>query len=200
VGGARFHYSDQEEFVDTVYLGAWNKIVFDQIGCFDEELVRDQDDELNYRLRALGGKILLSPKIKSIYYNRSTPQSLWRQYFQYGFWKVRVLQKHPGQMQPRQFIPLIFMLSLMISGALAVFTLFGKLSLALIVIAYLSANIAASVWTAAKQGWGYLFPLPLVYAILHLSYGLGFLVGLLRFMHRWGDKTGLVPEFHRADA
>ena len=109
VGGARFHYSDQEEWVDTVYMGAWRREVFDKVGGFDEELVRNQDDEFNYRLRASGGKILLSPTINSRYYNRSTVRSLWRQYYQYGYWKVRVLQKHPMQMSRaslfRPFLP-----------------------------------------------------------------------------------------------
>jgi len=59
IGGGRFHYSTQEEWVDTVYLGAWPKEVFQKVGLFDEELVRDQDDEFNYRLREAGGKILL---------------------------------------------------------------------------------------------------------------------------------------------
>ena len=63
VGGARFHYSNKEEFVDTVYMGAWRREVFERIGCFDEEMVRNQDDEFNYRLRSHGGKILLSPTI-----------------------------------------------------------------------------------------------------------------------------------------
>ena len=61
VGGARFHYSTEEEWVDTVYLGAWRRDVFERIGFFDEELVRDQDDEFNYRLRATGGRVLLTP-------------------------------------------------------------------------------------------------------------------------------------------
>ncbi|MBN1318610.1 MAG: glycosyltransferase family 2 protein, partial [Anaerolineales bacterium] len=90
VGGARFHYSDREEWVDTVYLGAWPRRVFDRIGCFDKEMVRNQDDEFNYRLRKAGGRILLSPGIRSVYYTRDSPSKLWRQYFQYGFWKVRV--------------------------------------------------------------------------------------------------------------
>ena len=71
VGGARFHYSECQGWVDTVYMGAWQKEVFREIGGFDEELVRDQDDEFNYRLRANGGRILLSPLIKSHYYNRT---------------------------------------------------------------------------------------------------------------------------------
>lgn len=88
VGGARFHYSAQEEWVDTVYMGAWPREVFERVGLFDEEQVRNQDDEFNYRLLSHGGKILLSPRIKSKYYNRSTPGSLWQQYFEYGYWKV----------------------------------------------------------------------------------------------------------------
>jgi glycosyltransferase involved in cell wall biosynthesis len=85
VGGSRFHYSEKEEEVDSVYLGAWPKDVFLKIGLFDEEMVRDQDDEFNYRLREHGGKIILSPSIKSEYTVRSTPKTLWKQYFQYGF-------------------------------------------------------------------------------------------------------------------
>jgi len=73
IGGGRFHYSNKEEWIDSVYMGAWKRSVFKKIGLFDEELVRDQDDEFNYRLRAVGGKILLSPKIKSIYTVRSNP-------------------------------------------------------------------------------------------------------------------------------
>ena len=120
VGGARFHYSNTEEWADTVYMGAWPRWVFEEIGLFDEELVRDQDDEFNYRLREHGGRILLSPKIKSVYSNRSNPLALWKQYFQYGFWKVRVLQKHPKQMRPRQFAPPLFALCLCLCLCLTV--------------------------------------------------------------------------------
>src|SRR4030066_40735 len=100
-------------------MGAWPHKVFEDIGLFDEELVRDQDDEFNYRLRENGGKILLSPNIKSEYTVRSTPRSLWRQYYQYGYWKVRVLQKPPRQMSLRQFVPPAFVLALIGSVLLA---------------------------------------------------------------------------------
>src|SRR3954465_12513533 len=105
VGGSRFHYAQSEEWVDSVYMGAWPRSAFERNGFFDEELVRNQDDEFNYRLRSNGGRILLNPRIKSHYYNRSTARSLWRQYFQYGLWKVRVMQKHPRQMSVRHFAP-----------------------------------------------------------------------------------------------
>jgi len=192
IGGGRFHTSDKEEWVDTVYMGAWPRRVFKQIGLFDEELVRDQDDELNYRLREHGGKILLSPVIRSEYAVRSTPIALWRQYYQYGLWKVRVLQKHPRQMSMRQFVPPFFLLALFVS----VFFTFSPILLPLspvVPLLYLVANLSASTISAVKQGWKLVPILPFVFAILHFSYGLGFLVGLAKFWNRWGDKTGKVP-------
>jgi len=195
VGGARFHYSDAEEWVDTVYMGAWPRSVFEKIGLFDEELVRDQDDEFNYRLLENGGKILLCPKIKSSYMVRSSPLALWRQYYQYGFWKVRVFQKHPRQMRQRQFVPPAFVFSLLTSLLLALFIPLGRWVFVLITGVYLLANLTASGWEASRRGWRYLPVLPVVFSILHLSYGLGFLVGLVRFAHRWGDKLGKTPSF-----
>lgn len=193
VGGSRFHYSDQEEWVDSVYMGAWPRRVFEKIGLFDEELVRDQDDEFNYRLRENGGRILLSPEIKSEYSVRSSPKSLWKQYFQYGYWKVRVLQKHPKQMSVRQFVPPAFVFGLVVSLILAIFTWFGRYLLALIIALYLITNLCASLYSSLKRGWSHIFALPIIYAILHLSYGSGFLAGLVKFANRWGDKAGKVP-------
>ena len=190
VGGARFHYSEREEWVDTVYMGAWRGDVFKRIGLFDEELVRNQDDEFNYRLLSQGGRILLSPRIKSRYYNRSTLRSLCRQYFQYGYWKVRVLQKHPRQMQPRQFVPPTFVAVLSSSLLMAPFSIGGKRMFIAVAGSYTIANLAASIITARKADNGSkLLPLlPVTFATLHLAYGLGFLIGLGRFCNRWKDS------------
>jgi succinoglycan biosynthesis protein ExoA len=193
VGGGRFHYSDKEEWVDTVYMGAWRREVFERIGLFDEELVRDQDDELNYRLRKHGGKILLSPMIKSQYMVRGTPKALIKQYFQYGYWKVRVMQKHPRQMRWRQFVPPIFVGSLILSVILTLIHPLGTWLFGGIIGLYILANLIASFYTCAKKGWKHLPLLPVVYAILHISYGTGFLVGLVKFANRWGDKLGKTP-------
>lgn len=189
VGGGRFHYSQQEEWVDTVYMGAWPKAVFDRVGLFDEEFVRNQDDEFNYRLRAHGGRILLSPQIKSRYYNRSTLRSLWRQYFQYGCWKVRVLQKHPRQMSLRQFVPVAFVGALLGTGVLGL--LFSPIWLlfALVLGAYVLANLAASVWLSLRHGFAHLPLLPIVFATLHVSYGAGFLWGIARFRNYWFESV-----------
>ena len=98
VGNARFHFTDVEEEVDTVYMGLCRRETYRRLR-FDEEMVRDQDDELSYRLLDEGGRIVCNPAIRSSYRNRSTFRSLWKQYYQYGFWKVRVMQKHPDQVR-----------------------------------------------------------------------------------------------------
>lgn len=195
IGGGRFHYLDKEEWVDTVYMGAWPRRVFEQIGLFDEELVRDQDDEFNYRLRAHGGKILLCPLICSKYMVRSAPPALWRQYYQYGLWKVRVLQKHLLQMSLRQFVPPVFVLVLLVNLFMSFITAWGLGALAFIVFSYLLANLIASILVSKQHGWRYLSSLPLIFATLHISYGFGFLVGLGRFAGRWKDRLGRVPVF-----
>jgi succinoglycan biosynthesis protein ExoA len=186
VGDARFHYSRKEEWADTVYMGAYRREVFDRVGLFDEEMVRDQDDEFNYRLRARGGRILLCPQIRSRYTNRSSPRKLWRQYFEYGYWKVRVLQKHPRQMSWRQFVPPMFVMALLGTLGLSAFGVFWPL--ASIAGSYLVANLAASLSIAVRSGLRHLAVLPVVFAILHVSWGMGFLSGLLRFANRWGDR------------
>jgi len=191
VGGSAFRtVNNKTVLTDTVPFPAYTRKILEKAGPFDEELVRNQDDEYNYRLRKLGAKILLAADIHSRYYSRSSLRSLWRQYFQYGYWKVRVLQKHPRQMQPRQFAPLALVVALLGATLVAVLTSPGWWLLLLVVAAYAAANLAASVWLARQAGWQHGLRLPLVFAMLHLSYGLGFLLGLVKFWHRWGDKTG----------
>lgn len=180
---------------DTVPFPAYKRSVIEQAGGYDEELVRNQDDEYNYRLRELGYRILLAADVCSKYYSRSSLRSLWRQYFQYGYWKVRVLQKHPRQMSLRQFVPAALVSALLGSGLLALVHPLGLLLLGLVAGSYLLANLAASGYTAAQHGWKYLPLLPLAFAILHFSYGLGFLAGLVRFIGRWGDKVGRAPKW-----
>lgn len=192
VGDARFHYSNKEEYVDSVYMGAWPRSLFVKLGGFDEELIRNQDDEFNYRIGEAGGKILLSPRIKSTYFVRSSPISLWRQYFQYGFWKIRVLQKHPRMMKLRQFVPALFLLSLLLCGIIAILIKDFSL-LKIILLTYLSTNLIFSILMGIKTRIANPILLPLVFAILHLSYGTGFLSGCVYFATKWDDRNGKVP-------
>lgn len=194
VGGALFHYGTYGAWVDSVYLGCWPREVFRSVGLFDEELVRDQDDEFNYRLRSHGGRIWYNPEITSTYSPRNSPGSLFKQYFQYGFWKVRVFQKHPRQMSPRQFVPPLFVLALLSAVALAFAVQWGWYALVGLLGVYLFACLAAAFFYGKGQKTVVILLLPLAYTIIHTSYGLGFLIGLLRFANRWNDKLGKVPE------
>ena len=97
-------------------------------------------------------------------------------------------------MSLRQFVPPAFVLALLLSLLFIFPPVLRSISL-FIPILYLFANLLASVVTASKRGWQYLPFLPITFAILHISYGLGFLVGLVKFWNRWNDKTGSVPAF-----
>lgn len=192
VGGSAFRVvSNRTMLTDTVAFPAYTRAILDRGGPFDEELVRNQDDEYNYRLRKMGAKILLAADVRSRYYSRSSLRSLWRQYFQYGYWKVPVLQKHPWQMRPRQFVPPVFVAALLGTGILTCFFPLGRVLAAIVVGAYLLANLVASIGAMRRSNRRELVRLPLVFATLHLSYGLGFLVGLIKFWNRWGDRCSV---------
>ena len=200
VGGARFHYSQAEELVDTVYLGAWRRDVFERFGMFDEELVRNQDDEFNYRIQAGGGRVLLSPSIRSRYFARSTPRALWRQYFQYGLWKVRVMQKHPAQMRRRHFVPPLFVAALAVSAAMAPAAPMSALVFSSIAATYTLAVMAGAAIVSRRPGRGDLLPrVAIAFAILHVAYGSGFLVGLGRFAGKWRAAAAPVLNHGQTD-
>ncbi len=186
VGGSAFRVGTNESrLTDTVAFPAYKRETIQRAGDFDEELVRDQDDEYNYRVRKLGGRILLSPDIRSRYYSRASFASLCKQYFQYGYWKVRVLQKHPRQMQARQFVPPVFVLALLMLLSTAPFLKLSLLLVAASLLVYAVLNLLAAIAAARKTKWRLLLLLPIAFAIIHFAYGSGFLGGLIRFWNRW---------------
>lgn len=186
VGGSAFRtVKDRTMFTDTIAFPAYTRAAIERAGLFDEELVRNQDDEYNYRLRKLGARLLLAADVRARYYSRSSLKSLCRQYFQYGYWKVRVLQKHPRQMSLRQFIPPLLVAALALALLLAFVFPRGWLVVAAVGGSYLAANLVASLWVAAQTGLRQFSLLPLIFLTLHLSYGAGFLLGLCKFAPRW---------------
>lgn len=182
VGDAGFRVGVQDaRLVDTVPFAAYHRSVFERAGRYDENVGCNEDDELNYRLRKLGIPILLAPDVRSRYYCRDSLPALWRQYFRYGYWKVRVLQKHPRQMQLRQFVPPLFVGALL--GSLLVSLLwpvFCYVAL-FIALAYAAADLVAAAFLAANHGVRHGALSLLVYPTLHFAYGTGFLAGLFRF-------------------
>jgi glycosyltransferase involved in cell wall biosynthesis len=183
VGGARFHDIHYEGYVDTVTYGCWKKSTLEEIGLFDEELVRNQDDELNLRIIRVGGKIWQSPKIMSWYHPRNSLSDLFGQYMQYGYWKVRVIQKHKIPASIRHLVPGAFV------GALIVMSIFSPWSETLfqilkgLVAIYMSLNIFASFIACGKiSNIRFLPIMPIVFSVYHFGYGYGFLRGLEDFV------------------
>lgn len=182
VGGALFHNPGYEGYVDTVPYGCWPRTLFSRIGLFDEELVRNQDDEFNLRIVRSGGKVWQSPRIRSWYRTRSSLSDLFRQYRQYGYWKVRVIQKHRLPASIRHIIPAVFVLSIPALVTVSLWWPSALWVLAAILVSYMAATLVASLLTASQKGWAFLPVLPFVFATYHLSYGLGFLQGMVDFL------------------
>ncbi len=182
VGGARGHNPHHTGPVDTVYLGCWPREVFDRIGCFDEELVRNQDDEFNLRLSRAGGLIWQSPRIQSWYHPRQSLRSLWQQYAQYGYWKVRVIQKHCLPASVRHLVPAAFVFAVLTLPIAALFWPWAWWIWGALGMLYIAGNLIASVEIASRRGLTLLLVLPAVVACYHFAYGYGFLRGIWDFI------------------
>ena len=197
--GAYFHFGTEEREVDTVYLGMWPRSVFERVGLFDEELVRNQDDEFNYRLRKAGGRIVLNPAMRSWYQNRQDLAHLLTQYYQYGQWKVRVLQKHPRQMSWRHFVPPAFVAGMATLGIAS-----SRLPAALVLLQvvgglYLGGILAAAIWQSRRRGVAGVLATGLALICLHVAWGAGFLTGLIKFVDRWRRPEDAPPRLeHRS--
>jgi succinoglycan biosynthesis protein ExoA len=182
VGGARSHNPDYDGYVDTVIYGCWKKSVFDRVGDFDEELVRNQDDEHNLRLVRNSGKVYQSPRIKSWYHVRDSFRALLRQYMQYGYWKVLVIRKHYLPASIRHVIPALFVGSLGLLLVLGCFWHPAFYGAAILAGLYGISILLVSLFTAFQTELKLLPLLPIAFACFHLGYGYGFLRGLVDFV------------------
>ena len=177
VGGVAFRTSEKPAFVDTLAFGAYRREVFDRIGGFDEELVRNQDDELNLRRTRAGGRIWMDPTIRSTYFSRGTFAGLWRQYHGYGFYKVRVMRKHRTVPSPRHLVPAAFVAG--VSGSLALSLVRrSPVPAATVLGPYLVGLTLSSV--QAATGPARPAPIALASATMHAAYGLGWWSAALR--------------------
>jgi len=175
MGGARFHTGGQEGPVDTVYLGVFRRSAIEDVGLFDEKLIRNQDYELNIRLRDAGGVVWFDPELAVAYRPRPNISTLARQYFEYGAWKRTVLRMHPGSLRLRQVVPPMAVASIIVALVLAPWW-----PVTLVVPGvYAAAVIIASITTGATHGIGSIIRLVRVFPTLHLSWGFGFLFARL---------------------
>jgi succinoglycan biosynthesis protein ExoA len=189
-GGARFHNVNYQGPVDTVMFGCWRKDVLQKIGLFDEELVRNQDDELNFRLIRAGGKIFQSRRIRFWYKPRASLVALASQYGQYGYWKVRVIKKHGSPASLRHLVPAAFVSSLLLLTVASFFIVAAAYALGIVLGVYTLANFVA-IFAICWHKRHLLPVMPVVLATYHFSYGFGFLFALLTAMLSAGGHRNI---------
>jgi glycosyltransferase involved in cell wall biosynthesis len=197
VGGSRFHYAQVEEDAESVYMGTFRRDVFERFGYFDEGLVRNQDDEFNYRVRARGGRVRLVPSMRSVYSPRESIRALFRQYFQYGYYKIRVASLHPGMMRPRHVVPSIFVLAILALASAAIAVPPAGVLLAAVLLLHAAASLGFSL----REGIGDPAAWTLVPAAtlaLHTAYGSGLIAGSAASLA--GRQPGLARPTGRSTA
>jgi cellulose synthase/poly-beta-1,6-N-acetylglucosamine synthase-like glycosyltransferase len=172
-GPARFRRDGEEGPVDTVYLGVFRRSALEAVGGFDESMRRNQDYDLNWRLRAAGHQVWFDPELVVDYRPRPTLGRLWDQHWQYGAWKRYSLIRAPKSLRIRQLVAPALVVGLAFSlGALIAGSLLGLV----IPVIYLLAAILAST-RCEVTGFSNRLILLAAFATIHLGWGSGFLVG-----------------------
>lgn len=176
VGDAKFHYGGQEGPTDTVFLGVFRRDALEAVGGFNESLLRNQDYDLNWRIRQSGGVVWFDPSLAVDYLPRATFGGLWRQYVDYGWWKQIMLRDNPQSLKARQLAAPLLVAGLAASGVAAGATrrwwMLGPW------LAY-GAGLVAGAAAATDQPLETRRRLPAVFATMHVAWGSGFWASLL---------------------
>ena len=198
VGNARHRYPDYEGYIEGAQFPAIRRWVFDRIGMFDERLVRNQDDEFNYRIRRAGGKVYVSPRVRYSYFVRARIGQLFKQYFQYGFWRIPVIEKHGRPTTLRQMAPTLFYRGLRVSLLAGLWWRQPLLAVALPLI-YTIALLVAGAATMARHGFRVSSCVPVAIATMHAGYALGLGYGIWARFFRTGawDAQGKMAAISR---
>lgn len=181
VGDAYYRVGGQPQEVDTVPFGAFKKTLFDRVGLFNEALLTNEDYEFNTRVRQAGGIIWMDPKIITVYFPSKSIVELVRQYWRYGFWKGRMLQRYPGSIRWRQALPPAFIISLVFFGLLGIWLPIARWVLSIQLGIYILILFVASLQVCIKKrDVGLFLGLPLAIATMHIMWGTAFLWSLVR--------------------
>lgn len=189
IGGglSPYRFSNKEQYVRTIVYGAYRRDVFEKVGLFDEDLLRNQDNEFNSRVLAAGGVLLFSPQIRSAYYGRSTLGHLFLQMFSYGYWKPAEYRKCPGAFRISEVAPLALVISIppialgLLPMASAVLHVFSWLVLG----SYVAVVGAGALLSARIGGWKYALLSPALILLIHCAIGLGEIGGFARLAKNW---------------
>lgn len=188
VGNSEFRTNGQSGFVDTVPFGAFVREVFSKYGGYDERLVRNQDNEMNFRIRKNGGKIFLSDDIRFSYYCRDSISGICNMARKNGMWNIITMKLCPGSMSVRHFIPLAFVLSVIGLSVLSIFffPFLYLLLLELVLYFGMAAVFAAKASSSFKEG----LMVFILFPIFHVTYGFGSLCGICKLFSSKYRKNG----------
>ena len=178
VGNATRSDPNLEGYAEGTAFPAMYKWVFDKIGFYDENLVRNQDDELYFRLNQAGGKFYITPKIKYEYFVREKLSQLWKQYYQYSFWRIPVIQKHKQPTTLRQIVPSLFYVAMALGLLLGLLLWNPWIAFTLPVI-YASVLILVGLTLIPSLGFSVAMQVPLAIATLQSAYAWGMIHGAL---------------------
>ena len=179
VGDARYRLGGQAQEVDTVPFGAFYGSLVERVGNFDESLLTNEDYEFNTRIRRSGGRVWFDPAIRSKYIARAKLSDLSRQYWRYGYWKVRMLRRYPGAFRWRQLAG-VFVISFPLLAILGISFEWARWLLSLEIIIYVLALVLAGVQLAIKKRDAVLiFGVPLAIATMHFSWGIAFVWSMI---------------------
>jgi len=184
VGDANYRISTKAQYVDTVPFGAFYKETFENIGRLDETLLANEDYEFNVRLKNSGGRVWLDSRIRSKYYARANLKELAKQYWRYGYWKVRMLHRYPTTIRWRQAVPPLFVASIFFLGVLSIFNPFTRIILGVEFGIYLLTVIIIGLLTAIKHNDLCFMLMPFAVITMHFSWGSGFIYSLFTSSRR----------------
>jgi succinoglycan biosynthesis protein ExoA len=177
IGNALHRYLNYEGYVEGAPFLAVRKSVFEKIGVFDEKLVRNQNDDFNFRIKQSGGAIFITPRVKYRYYVRENLGKLFQQFLQYGYWRIPLIVKHHKLTNVRQLIPSLFYLSLITFFILGLAT--GRFFVAFVLPAlYFISLMLVSISLIRKAGRKVAVRVPLAITTMHFSYASGFAFGM----------------------
>ncbi len=194
VGLATHRFPDYEGYVEGAHFPTFRKWIFERIGKFDEQLVRTEDDEFNYRIAQAGGKIYVSPRVRYVYYVRDRLGNLFRQYFQYSFWRIPVIRKHKKPTTLRQVVPPLFFLTMAVLAGIGIWLGQPLVALALPAV-YGIALLLIAISVIPRKGLAVASLVPLALATIHFAYALGIAYGRgpWCFTNGPGIKAALCP-------
>ena len=177
-GIASYRRQETEEYVSTLAHAAYSRETFKKVGGYDERLARTEDNEMHYRMKEAGYKFLLDPTIKSYHHARNSLSKMMKQKYLNGYWIGLTMGVSPKCFSIYHFIPLLFVLALIVT-VIGSFTI-SSLPLVLLLVVYFAFNIVNTIFSILKEKKhiSYLL-LPIIFFLLHISYGWGTLYGLI---------------------